>query len=63
VDETIGVRDHGRPCEHGSRWPHWIESGKARWWREPECPGGREMILRRLDDRTWMEVPPEDGGT
>lgn len=62
MEETISVRDHSRPCEHGSLWPHWLDSAKARWWREPECPGGREMTLRRLDDRTWEEVEPEGTG-
>jgi hypothetical protein len=62
MDDTIRVRDHGRPCEHGSLWPHWIHAAEARWWKEPECPGGREMILRRVDDGLWREVAGDDVG-
>lgn len=60
MEETIRVRDHSRPCEHGSLWPHWINSAKARWWKEPECLGGKEMILRSRPDGSWVEVT--DGG-
>ncbi|MCJ7726850.1 MAG: hypothetical protein MUP76_10760 [Acidimicrobiia bacterium] len=64
TDETIRVRDHQRPCEHGSLWPHWTEVSKAKWWQEPECLGGKEMILQRLDDRTWVEIEsPTPGAT
>jgi hypothetical protein len=59
VEEIISVRDHTRVCEHGSLWPHWTEVKNAKWWQEPECLGGREMILRRLGDGVWVEV--EDG--
>jgi len=55
-EETVSVRNHQRPCEHGSLWPHWLEAANAKWWQEPECLGGREMILRRLDDHTWAEI-------
>jgi hypothetical protein len=58
---TIRVRDHSRPCEHGSLWPHWIGSPtKAKWWQGPDCPGGREMILRRVGDGVWREAEPGD---
>jgi hypothetical protein len=56
MSESIRVRDHNQPCEHGSLWPHWINVAQARWWQEPECLGGREMILRPLPDGMWMEV-------
>jgi hypothetical protein len=56
VGETISVRDHSRPCEHGSLWAHWPESAKARWWREPDCPGGKEILLRRVGEGMWEEV-------
>ena len=58
MTEAITVRDHGEPCEHGSLWPHWIDVVKARWWKEPECLGGREMVLQRIDEATWREVTP-----
>ena len=54
--DTTRVRDHSRPCEHGSLWPHWNETTKARWWQEPDCLGGRELILRQIDDGVWAEV-------
>ncbi len=60
MDDVTTVRDHSKPCEHGSLWPHWIESTEARWWREPECLGGREMTLERVEDRLWREVGPDD---
>ena len=60
MDDTIRVRDHSQPCEHGSLWSHWIEASKAKWWQEPDCLGGREMTLRRLDDGLWQEVD-DDG--
>ena len=47
TNDTINVRDHGQPCEHGSLWPHWINTANAKWWQEPECLGGREMLLGR----------------
>ena len=56
MSETISVRDHSRPCEHGSLWHHWEEIKNAKWWQEPECLGGREMILRRVDNGLWEEV-------
>ena len=56
MSETISVRDHSQPCEHGSLWHHWDEIRAARWWQEPDCLGGREMILRGLDDGVWAEV-------
>ncbi len=63
TSETIRVRDHTRPCEHGSLWPHWIGSPRnAKWWQGPDCPGGREMILRRIDDGIWEEVEPRAEG-
>ena len=56
MSETMRVRDHSRLCEHGSLIPHWITSGKGRWWKEPECYGGREVVLRRVGDGLWQEV-------
>ena len=60
MDDTIRVRDHSRPCEHGSLWSHWIEAPNAKWWQEPDCLGGRAMTLRRLDDGLWQEID-DDG--
>jgi len=60
MGETISVRDHSEPCEHGSLWHHWTEIKNAKWWQEPECLGGRELILRRLDNGTWMEIDPPE---
>jgi len=63
TNDTINVRDHGEPCEHGSLWPHWINAANAKWWQEPECLGGREMVLRRIDEGVWAEVHGDgDGG-
>ena len=61
MSDTITVRDHSQPCEHGSLWPHWVNAVNAKWWQEPECLGGRAMILRQVDEGVWMEVR-EDGG-
>jgi hypothetical protein len=61
MDDTLEVRDHRMPCEHGSRWSHWLEPTKARWWKDPDCPGGREIVLRRLEDGTWEEAEPPAG--
>ena len=60
MNDTISVRDHSRPCEHGSLWPHSVNPAQAKWWQEPECLGGREMILRKVGDGVWAEVG-EDG--
>lgn len=60
MGDVLTVRDHSRPCEHGSLWPHWDNAAKARWWHEPDCLGGREMRLRRRDDGLWAEI--EDDG-
>jgi hypothetical protein len=57
--ETIRVRDHSRPCEHGSQWTHWF-GARPKWWQPPDCPGGKEMILRRVADGTWIEVEDDD---
>lgn len=62
TNDTINVRDHGEPCEHGSLWPHWINSANAKWWQEPECLGGREMILRQIDEGMWAEIYPDGAG-
>lgn len=62
ANDTIIVRDHGLPCEHGSLWPHWINASNAKWWQEPECLGGREMVLRRLDEGVWAEVHGDGAG-
>jgi hypothetical protein len=50
------VYDHGRTCEHGSLWPHWIQVSNAKWWQEPECLGGRRMFLRRVGDDLWKDI-------
>jgi hypothetical protein len=63
MSDTISVRDHSQPCEHGSLWPHWIERAKAKWWQEPECLGGREMTLLRLSDGVWVEVAEDGDGS
>ena len=55
MSETIRVRDHSRPCQHGLLWPHWERVSEAKWWQEPECPGGKEMLLRRVGDGLWRE--------
>ena len=60
MDDTIRVRDYSQTCEHGSLWSHWIEASKAKWWQEPDCLGGREMTLRRLEDGLWQEID-DDG--
>ena len=57
-ESTISVRDHSRPCKHGSLWPHWFEVRTARWWHEPDCLGGRELILRSRADGAWEVVLP-----
>ena len=54
--DQMRVRDHRRPCEHGSRWAHFDEMRKGRWWKEPDCPGGHEIVLERADDGLWREV-------
>lgn len=56
---TLRVRDHSRPCEHGALWAHWVHVREAKWWQEPECLGGREMVLRRRDDGLWEEIAGE----
>ena len=53
---TIRVRDHSRPCEHGSLWHHWEKVSDARWWQEPECLGGKELVLRSAGEGWWREV-------
>jgi hypothetical protein len=37
-------------------WPHWEKASEAKWWQEPECLGGKEMILRSAGDGLWQEV-------
>ena len=48
----LTVRDPSRGCEHGSKTPHF--SNQLFW-----CPGGREMVLRRVDtgDRSLYPHP------
>lgn len=60
MNDTIEVRDHSRPCEHGSLWPHWFEVRTAKWWQEPDCLGGTSMTLRRLGDGVWEDVDETD---
>lgn len=60
--DTMRLRDHTRLCEHGSLTPHWTTDGKGRWWKEPECYGGREIVLERVDDGLWREVEEDRGG-
>jgi hypothetical protein len=59
MSDTIRLRDHSRPCEHGSLWPH-TTTTKGRWWRGPECLGGKEVILQRVEEGLWREA--EDSG-
>jgi hypothetical protein len=61
MSDTISVRDHSQPCEHGSLWPHWEHPAQAKWWQEPECLGGREMILRSLGAGMWAEDEAQHG--
>ena len=58
----MSVRDHSRPCEYGSLWPHWTEVAKAKWWQEPECLGGREIVLQQRPDGAWIEIARSDAG-
>jgi hypothetical protein len=58
---TITVRDHSRQCEHGYLWGHWLATKSAKWWNEPDCLGGHEMVLRRRSDGVWEEVDQADG--
>ncbi len=60
---TIRVRDHRRPCKHGSLRPHRLAVADAEWRQEPECLGGGEMILRQLPDGLWEQVPEKDERT
>lgn len=60
VSETITVRDHNKPCEHGSLWSHWVNAANAKWWQEPECLGGRKMTLQKTSDGTWREIKGAD---
>lgn len=46
-------------CEHGSRVRHWwFESEDEDDERYFECPGGKEMVLRKLysPPDSWQEV-------
>jgi len=56
MTSELRLRDHTRPCEHGSLWAHFLETRKGRWWKEPECPGGREIVLERAGEGIWREV-------
>ena len=56
MGETISVRDHAKPCEHGSLWAHWVKAAEAKWWQPPECLGGREMLLEQAREGLWAEV-------
>ena len=56
MSDTISVRDHSQPCEHGSLWPHWFSARQAKWWQTPDCLGGHEMTLRRIYDDIPGEV-------
>jgi len=60
MEETIRVRDHSRTCEHGRLWQHWFEVTKAGWWQEPDCLGGKEMVLRRVEGSLWEEIEGDD---
>jgi hypothetical protein len=60
--DVIRVRDHSRTCEHGSQWSHWM-GARPKWWQPPDCLGGRELILRRVDPGTWVEVEPPAAAT
>ena len=60
MSEAIRVRDHSLPCEHGSLWPHWEKASEAKWWQEPECLGGKEMVLHPVEDGLWREIRAEE---
>ncbi len=60
MSEPITVRDHSLPCEHGSLWPHWTEVSKAKWWQEPECLGGKRMVLQKVEDGVWQELDGDE---
>lgn len=62
MNDTITVRDHSRPCEHGSLWSHW-DGRKGKWWQGPDCLGGTEIILQRREDGSWIEVVGGDPGS
>jgi hypothetical protein len=61
MDDTIIVQDHTKLCEHGALWPHWSEVRKGKWWQNPDCPGGRTMVLQRQPDGSWREIEPPAG--
>jgi len=63
MSDTITVRDHSQPCEHGSLWHHWFTATKRKWWQEPDCLGGKEMTLRGVGDGVWMEVDEDPDET
>jgi hypothetical protein len=53
--ESLVVRDHSKPCEHGStsgHYPHPESPGFA-------CPGGKEIVLR--SKTIGMFEVPESG--
>ncbi len=58
MSDTISLRDHTEPCEHGSLWSHFLNVAKSKWWHEPDCVGGRELIFQLQADGVWKEVPP-----
>ena len=37
MTDTITVRNHDEPCEHGMKMSHYL----------PVCPGGREITLQQ----------------
>jgi len=39
-------------------WAHFEETRKGRWWKEPDCPGGRQMVLESAGDGLWRETDP-----
>jgi hypothetical protein len=59
MNEIVRLRDHTKMCEHGSLIPHWTTDGTGRWWRAPECYGGREVVLERVESGLWREVEVE----
>ena len=70
MTDILSVRDHSKPCEHTVAFfkerdeelpTEWLHLQAGYGWCE-ECPGGREIKLRREADASrpfefvWVEV-------
>ena len=65
MNDILTVRDHSQPCEHPPNTRDSLGRGlysvTGLWWCEfPECPGGREIKLRRPD---WFGDRPGGNAT